>query len=177
MARDGQTESQVRSASAAPPKDIPPELYQELVRLRSCLEEQGAVIPRRNRPGDVCQLRVRVADERLGCVQRAVVIRGFAAAEAVRELIASWRAEKEVEKAEKIAREKQAAFEATKYERTVADLRRAYLAGASGGRRQRLAREFDRSAESPEGLYCLALSGFPELSRRKPGPKSRSGLC
>ena len=174
MAPEGQAESQDRDTSTAPPGDIPPELYRELVRLRPCLEEHGAVIPRRNRPGDVYQLRVRVADERLGRVQKAFVIRGSAAAEAVRELIASWRAEK---KAEKVAREKPETSEASEYERAVGDLRRAYLSGATGGRRQRLASVFDRAAESPVGLHGLVVSGFPGLSRRKPGPKPRSGLC
>ncbi len=174
MTRDGQAGSQDRDASTAPPVGIPPELYRELVRLRPCLEEQGAVIPRRNRAGDVYQLRVRVEDERLGRVQRAFVIRGSVAAEAVRELIASWRDEKAAEKG---AQENSAASETTAYERAVADLRRAYLAGATGSRRQRLAREFDRAAGNPEGFYCPALSGFPALSRRKPGPKPRSGLC
>ena len=174
MAPEGQAGSQDRDASTAPPGDILPELYRELVRLRPCLEEHGAVIPRRNRPGDVYQLRVRVSDERLGRVQKAFVIRGSAAAGAVRELIASWRAEK---KAEKVAREKPKISEASDYERAVGDLRRAYLAGASGGRRQRLAREFDRAAGSPVGLHGLVVSGSPGLSRRKPGPKPKSGLC
>ena len=174
MAPEGQAGSQDRDVSAAAPGDIPPELYRKLVRLRPCLQEHGAVIPRRNRPGDIYQLRVRVEDERLGRVQKAIAIRGSAAAGAVRELIASWRAEK---KAEKVAREKPEISESTEYERAVGDLRRAYLSGATGGRRQRLAREFDKAAGRPMGLHGLVVSGFPELSRRKPGPKPRSGLC
>ena len=159
------------------PEGIPTELYEELVRLRPVLEEHGAIIPRRDTHCDSYQLRVRVEDERLGRVHRGIGIRGLATAEAVRKLIESWRAEKEAKrKAEAEAQGPPEESEEEIQKRVIADLRRQYLRGAGGAKRQRLAREFDRATESPAGLLCLGLSGSAGLPARRPGRRPKSGL-
>jgi len=115
-----------------------------------------------------------VEDERLGRVQRGIGMRGLATAEAVRRLIESWRAEKEAES--KAAQEPPEESEEEKRARALAELRRQYLKGARGKRRQRLAREFDKAAASPSGLLCLGLSGPASMPGRRPGPRPKSGL-
>ena len=157
----------------APPDGISSELYDELLRLRPCLERQGSVIQREEERGDVYRLRLRVDDDRVGRRHRAITIYGVRAAQAISSLIASWRAEREQAEQER----NPPPPEPTECEKKVAELRRLFLRGAVGARRQRLARAFDEAAHSPTDLFFLMESLKRPEPRRRPGPRPRAGLC
>ena len=158
--------------SEATCSDIPPALYEELVRLRPVLERLDCCV--RQRPDrDTYFLRFRVYDDEGGRVQRRITIPDDATAYAVQQMLDAWRREYGAQKAEVEALDESRRV----YEQKVSELRRVVIESAGGSnRRRRAAKEFDRAAEDPVSLYYYILGGAPNLPDLRPGPKPSAGL-
>jgi len=136
------------------------------------LERSGGSI--RPRPDGGYSLRIRVEHPDHGRVHRRIALGNKEVADAVREIVDSWRAAYDAPRLEEERRRELQ----RRYRAKVKALRTTLLAAGGGRhRRRRLAREFDRAAENPWRLCAYLASGSYVLIDVPPGPKPCGALC